>query len=250
MTIVQARKEKGMSRRELSEWLEIPYRTLTNWENGVRPCPPYIEKLIVKEILRNKTSKKEMEGMKIVGYENENIVIAKIDGVWLEDKDYTLKEGYRPQGSGILLKDGYFISNTAGETYSKAFKYIAKGIVFEETKELKALKSAKTAEAFVDVARRNKMDIEVRISKARKAVILTANINIKDFYTASKIGLENKEYYDDIYEHYTKESYDPVHYVMDKNLPRDVVKHILFFEEKPFEGNTVEQVVAYEKGLN
>ena len=35
MTIEEARKQKGMSRREVSEWLEIPYRTLSNWETGV-----------------------------------------------------------------------------------------------------------------------------------------------------------------------------------------------------------------------
>ena len=39
MTIEEARKQKGMSRREVSEWLEIPYRTLSNWETGVRSCP-------------------------------------------------------------------------------------------------------------------------------------------------------------------------------------------------------------------
>ena len=43
MKIEEARKQKNMSRRELSEWLEIPYRTLTNWENGERSCPDYIE---------------------------------------------------------------------------------------------------------------------------------------------------------------------------------------------------------------
>ena len=51
MKIEEARKQKNMSRRELSEWLEIPYRTLTNWE---RSCPDYIEKLIVEKILRDK----------------------------------------------------------------------------------------------------------------------------------------------------------------------------------------------------
>jgi DNA-binding transcriptional regulator YiaG len=52
MTIKEARTSCGMSRRELSEWLEIPYRTLTNWENEVRNCPPYIEKLIVEKVLQ------------------------------------------------------------------------------------------------------------------------------------------------------------------------------------------------------
>lgn len=54
MTIEEARKQKRMSRREVSEWLEIPYRTLSNWETGVRSCPHYIEKLIVDKIIQGK----------------------------------------------------------------------------------------------------------------------------------------------------------------------------------------------------
>lgn len=54
MTIEEARKQKGMSRREVSEWLEIPYRTLSNWETGARSCPHYIEKLIVDKIIQGK----------------------------------------------------------------------------------------------------------------------------------------------------------------------------------------------------
>ena len=52
MTIEEARKQKRMNRKELSDWLEIPYRTLENWENGARSCPVYVEKLIVEKILR------------------------------------------------------------------------------------------------------------------------------------------------------------------------------------------------------
>ncbi|MCM1104092.1 MAG: helix-turn-helix transcriptional regulator [Clostridium sp.] len=51
MTIAEARKSKGMSRKDVAEWLEIPYRTITNWENGERQCPAYMEKLIVEKIL-------------------------------------------------------------------------------------------------------------------------------------------------------------------------------------------------------
>lgn len=54
MTIEDARKQMNMLRREVSEWLEIPYRTLSGWENGERACPAYIEKLIVEKILRGR----------------------------------------------------------------------------------------------------------------------------------------------------------------------------------------------------
>lgn len=61
MTIEEARKTRKMSRKDVAEWLEIPYRTLTNWENGERQCPPYIEKLIVEKILTGKAEKQGME---------------------------------------------------------------------------------------------------------------------------------------------------------------------------------------------
>ena len=61
MTIAEARKSKKMSRKDISEWLEIPYRTLTNWENGERQCPPYIEKLIVEKILTGEQKKEDIQ---------------------------------------------------------------------------------------------------------------------------------------------------------------------------------------------
>lgn len=54
MNIAEAREKVGMSRKEVSEWLEIPYRTMCGWENGERTCPAYVEKLIIEKILRGK----------------------------------------------------------------------------------------------------------------------------------------------------------------------------------------------------
>ena len=59
MTIKEAREQVGMSRTEVAEWLEIPYRTLQNWEIEERKCPPYVEKLIVEKILSKKPEGKE-----------------------------------------------------------------------------------------------------------------------------------------------------------------------------------------------
>ena len=36
--------------KEFSEYLEIPYRTLQNWETGVRKCPDYLVKLIAYKL--------------------------------------------------------------------------------------------------------------------------------------------------------------------------------------------------------
>lgn len=52
MNIKEAREKAGYTRKEVAEKLEIPYRTLENWENGSRECPRYTEKLIVEKILK------------------------------------------------------------------------------------------------------------------------------------------------------------------------------------------------------
>ena len=70
MKIEDARKKMNMTRREVSEWLEIPYRTLSGWENGERACPDYIEKMIVEKIINRAEEKK---GMKYYVIENRNI---------------------------------------------------------------------------------------------------------------------------------------------------------------------------------
>ena len=51
MTVAESRRKAGMSRRELADWLDIPYQTVTNWELGKSKCPEYVEKLIVEKIM-------------------------------------------------------------------------------------------------------------------------------------------------------------------------------------------------------
>lgn len=43
----QIRIEKGMTQKEFSEFLGVPFRSIQNWETGQRRCPEYVEKLIV-----------------------------------------------------------------------------------------------------------------------------------------------------------------------------------------------------------
>ena len=61
MTIKEARQSVGMSRRTLSEQLEIPIRTIEDWEIGRRNPPSYVEKLIVKEILAMRNSEQQCD---------------------------------------------------------------------------------------------------------------------------------------------------------------------------------------------
>lgn len=48
--IKEARKAAGLSRYEMAEMFEIPYKTLMNWETDVRKPPAYVEKLILEKL--------------------------------------------------------------------------------------------------------------------------------------------------------------------------------------------------------
>ncbi len=61
MTIKEARKSVGITQRTLSERLEIPLRTVEDWERGVSSPPKYVEKLIVKEILAMRNSEQQCD---------------------------------------------------------------------------------------------------------------------------------------------------------------------------------------------
>lgn len=72
MNIAEARKKMRMSRREVSDWLEIPYRTMCGWENGERVCPTYVEKLIVEKILRGSNKEQKSGTLENVKRQIEN----------------------------------------------------------------------------------------------------------------------------------------------------------------------------------
>ena len=54
MTIKEARQQVGLTQRALSEWLDIPKRTIENWEQNKCQCPEWCEKLLVEKILTYK----------------------------------------------------------------------------------------------------------------------------------------------------------------------------------------------------
>lgn len=44
--IKEARAELGLNRREFSDYMQIPLRTIEEWEAGRRKMPPYVLRLI------------------------------------------------------------------------------------------------------------------------------------------------------------------------------------------------------------
>ena len=55
------REETGMNRREFCERVDIPYRTVTDWELGNRHAPEYVLRLLEYYIRSEKICKKETE---------------------------------------------------------------------------------------------------------------------------------------------------------------------------------------------
>lgn len=46
MTIKELRASTGMTQTQFGKYLNIPMRTIQNWENGARKCPDYLVALI------------------------------------------------------------------------------------------------------------------------------------------------------------------------------------------------------------
>ena len=46
MTIKELRSMTGMSQSDFAEYLEIPIKSIQNWEQGARKCPDYVAALI------------------------------------------------------------------------------------------------------------------------------------------------------------------------------------------------------------
>ena len=59
MTIKEARLAAGLTQKEMSEAVEIPMRTIGSWEDGSRKCPPYVERLVIRELQRIAEEKAE-----------------------------------------------------------------------------------------------------------------------------------------------------------------------------------------------
>lgn len=59
MTIKDARLLAGITQRQMSDRLDIPVRSIENWEAGDRKPPAYVEKLIIDKLLQLAEQKAE-----------------------------------------------------------------------------------------------------------------------------------------------------------------------------------------------
>ena len=47
-------KDSGMNMKQFSDYFQIPYRTIQNWNLGVRECPEYLLKLMQYKLEKEK----------------------------------------------------------------------------------------------------------------------------------------------------------------------------------------------------
>lgn len=50
MSIKQARKNAGITQKQMSELLNIPQRTIEDWETGKRTPPVYVKTLVIEKL--------------------------------------------------------------------------------------------------------------------------------------------------------------------------------------------------------
>lgn len=119
MNIEEARKARGMSRKDVSRKLGIPYRSLENWEKGLSKCPDYVERLVVAEILRG--------------------------GKRMTDIEVLMKNGYSKRKAEEELKRGTVVFE--GEDFERHFDdYMEEwGVDEEEQEKYKKMLDKKTA---------------------------------------------------------------------------------------------------------
>lgn len=46
MTFKQLREASGMNMKQFSDYFNIPYRTIQNWDAEIRQCPEYLMELM------------------------------------------------------------------------------------------------------------------------------------------------------------------------------------------------------------
>ena len=58
MEFKEIREQSGMNLKQFSEYFNIPYRTVQNWDLGLRQCPDYVLDLISYK-LNNEMKKRQ-----------------------------------------------------------------------------------------------------------------------------------------------------------------------------------------------
>ena len=56
--LIKLRESTNMNRKQFSEYFDIPYRTMQDWELGNRSMPEYLYRLMAYKVMIEKLDKK------------------------------------------------------------------------------------------------------------------------------------------------------------------------------------------------
>lgn len=56
--LIKLRESTNMNRKQFSEYFDIPYRTMQDWELGNRSMPEYLYRLMAYKVMVEKLNKK------------------------------------------------------------------------------------------------------------------------------------------------------------------------------------------------
>lgn len=56
--LIKLRESTNMNRKQFSEYFDIPYRTMQDWELGNRSMPEYLYRLMAYKVMVEKLDKK------------------------------------------------------------------------------------------------------------------------------------------------------------------------------------------------
>ncbi len=59
MTFKELREKSGMNKTDFSKYFGIPYRTVQNWELGLRECPEYLLDLMLYKLEKERIIENE-----------------------------------------------------------------------------------------------------------------------------------------------------------------------------------------------
>ena len=106
LTFKELRQASGMSVKQFSDYFELPYSTLQNWEDGKRHCPDELLDLMAyrlknenyKDLLENK-GRKASHQLYVIRRRNEDmkVLIEKIDSLNKERMEALKKRSYFKQ---------------------------------------------------------------------------------------------------------------------------------------------------------
>lgn len=103
---IQLRESTGMSRKEFADYLDIPYRTVKDWERDVRTMPAYVFSLIEYKVRAEFGLKLPQEldpnalgnvrrGLEDQIEQNDNMLNGVIDNLPTENRDEHCSDNFR-----------------------------------------------------------------------------------------------------------------------------------------------------------